>query len=38
VKNLLEEAGFKLLSSYDTFTFNKYGRSSDRINFTAVKK
>jgi ubiquinone/menaquinone biosynthesis C-methylase UbiE len=38
VKDLLEEAGFKLLSSYDAFTFNKCGRSSDRINFTAVKK
>ncbi|MGB9595141.1 MAG: class I SAM-dependent DNA methyltransferase [Candidatus Poribacteria bacterium] len=38
VKNLLSEAEFKLLSSYDAFTFNKCGRSSDRINFTAVKK
>ena len=38
VKNLLEQAGFKLLSSFDAFSFNKWGKSSERINFTAVKK
>ena len=37
VKNLLEQTGFKLLSSFDSFSFNKWGRSSERINFTAVK-
>jgi len=38
IKSLLEETGFKLLSSFDAFTFNRWGRTSERINFTAVKK
>jgi ubiquinone/menaquinone biosynthesis C-methylase UbiE len=38
VKTILEKTGFKLLSSFDAFSFTKWGRSSERINFTAVKK
>jgi ubiquinone/menaquinone biosynthesis C-methylase UbiE len=38
IKRLLEEADYKLLSSFDAFTFNRWGRTSERINFTAVKK
>ena len=38
IKKLLEQTGYKLLSSFDAFTFNRWGRTSDRINFTAVKK
>lgn len=37
IKRLLEEADYKLLSSFDAFTFNRWGRTSERINFTAVK-
>ncbi len=35
VSSLLKTTGFKLLSAYDMYTFNKWTRSSDRINFTA---
>lgn len=38
VKKLLDEAGFKMLSAFESFTFDKWRRSSERINFTAVKK
>lgn len=38
IKELLEQTGYKLLSSFDAFTFNKWGKTSERINFTAVKK
>lgn len=38
VKKLLNDANFKMLSAFDAFTFNKWGRSSERVNFTAVKK
>lgn len=38
IKRLLEQTGYKLLSSFDAFTFNKWGKISERINFTAVKK
>jgi ubiquinone/menaquinone biosynthesis C-methylase UbiE len=38
IERLLEETGYRLLSSFDAFTFNKWGRISDRINFTAVKR
>ena len=34
VNSLLKATGFKLLSAYDMYTFNKWNRSSDRINFT----
>jgi ubiquinone/menaquinone biosynthesis C-methylase UbiE len=37
VKNALETAGFELLSSFDCYTFNKWHKFSDRINFTARK-
>ena len=35
VSSLLKATGYKLLSAYDMYTFNKWNRSSDRINFTA---
>lgn len=35
INNLLKDSGFKMLSAYDMYTFNKWNRSSDRINFTA---
>ena len=38
VKKLLDEAGFKMLSAFESFTFDKWRKSSERINFTAVKK
>jgi ubiquinone/menaquinone biosynthesis C-methylase UbiE len=37
VEKELERAGFKLLSAFDAFTFRKWGRDSDRINFVARK-
>jgi len=37
IKKALEQTGYKLLSAYDTFTFNRWHRNSDRINFTACK-
>ncbi len=37
IKKLLEQTGYKLLSSFDAFTFNKWHKTSERINFTAVK-
>ena len=38
IEKLLDQTGYKLLSSFDAFTFNRWGRTSDRINFTAVKR
>ena len=38
IKKLLDKTGYKLLSSFDAFTFNKWNKLSERINFTAVKK
>lgn len=35
VNRLLKDSGYKLLSAFDMYTFNKWHRSSDRINFTA---
>ncbi len=35
IDKLLKDTGFKRLSAYDMYTFNKWSRSSDRINFTA---
>ena len=37
VEEELKKAGFKLLSAFDAFTFRKWGKDSDRINFTARK-
>ncbi|MBD3184393.1 methyltransferase domain-containing protein [Candidatus Poribacteria bacterium] len=37
MKKMLDDSGFKLLSSFDAFTFNRWGRTSERINLTAVK-
>jgi ubiquinone/menaquinone biosynthesis C-methylase UbiE len=37
IKELLEQTGYKLLSSFDAFSFNRWGRISERINFTAMK-
>lgn len=34
VKALLKAAGYKTLSIYDMYTFNRWNRYSDRINFT----
>ena len=38
IKKLLEQTGYKLLSSFDAFSFSRWGRISERINFTAVKE
>jgi len=38
IKRFLEQTGYELLSSFDAFSFNKWGKISERINFTAVKK
>lgn len=38
IKRFLEQTGYKLLSSFDAFTFNRWGKLSERINFTAVKE
>ena len=38
IKELLEQTGYKLISAFDAFTFNKWNKMSERINFTAVKK
>ncbi|MCG9128398.1 class I SAM-dependent methyltransferase [Candidatus Poribacteria bacterium] len=35
VDNALESSGFKMLSACDMYTFNRWTRNSDRINFTA---
>lgn len=35
VNELLKDAGYKMLSVFNMYTFNKWSRSSDRINFTA---
>jgi len=37
VKQLLDDTGYKMLSAYDMFTFNRWNRNSNRINFTARK-
>ena len=38
VSNALKTAGYKMLSALDMYTFSKWNRSSDRINFTAQLK
>ena len=38
VKKLLKQTGYKVLSAYDMYTFNRWNRHSDRINFTARKE
>jgi ubiquinone/menaquinone biosynthesis C-methylase UbiE len=38
IKRFLEQTGYKLLSSFDAFSFNRWGKASERINFTAVKE
>ena len=38
VKKLLKKTGYKMLSAYDMYTFNRWSRHSDRINFTARKE
>lgn len=35
VNELLKASDYKMLSAYDMYTFNRWNRSSDRINFTA---
>ena len=35
VKDMLNTAGYESLSAYDMYTFNRWNRESDRINFTA---
>jgi ubiquinone/menaquinone biosynthesis C-methylase UbiE len=37
VKKILNDTGYKMLSAYDMYTFNRWNRHSDRINFTARK-
>lgn len=38
VSNALKTAGYNMLSALDMYTFSKWNRSSDRINFTAQLK
>lgn len=38
VEKTLKRTGFNMLSAFDCFTFNRWHRNSDRINFTARKK
>jgi len=38
LKDLLEQNGYKMLSAFECFTFNKWNRNSERINITAVKR
>ena len=38
VKRLLKQTGYKMLSAYDMYTFSRWNRHSDRINFTARKE
>ena len=38
IKRFLEQTGYNLLSSFDAFSFNRWSKVSERINFTAVKK
>jgi hypothetical protein len=35
VNDLLKGSGYKPMSAYDMYTFNRWNRYSDRINFTA---
>lgn len=35
VNQLLQKTGYKMLSAFDIYTFNRWTRNSDRINFTA---
>ncbi len=35
IEGLLKASGYKALSAFDMYTFNKWSRHSDRINFTA---
>jgi ubiquinone/menaquinone biosynthesis C-methylase UbiE len=38
VKKILNQTGYKMLSAYDIYTFARWNRHSDRINFTAQKE
>lgn len=38
IKKMLNETGYRLLSSFDAFSFSRWNRISERINFTAVKE
>ena len=38
IKKLLKQTGYKILSAYDMYTFNRWSRHSDRINFIARKE
>ncbi|MFC1717236.1 class I SAM-dependent DNA methyltransferase [Candidatus Poribacteria bacterium] len=38
IRKLLDQTGYNLLSSFDAFSFNRWSKISERINFTAVKK
>jgi ubiquinone/menaquinone biosynthesis C-methylase UbiE len=38
VKKILHQTGYKMLSAHDMYTFNRWTRHSDRINFTAKKE
>ncbi len=38
VKKLLKQTGYRMLSAYDMYTFSRWNRHSDRINFTARKE
>jgi len=38
VEKTLKSTGFKMLSAFDCFSFHRWHRNSDRINFTARKK
>lgn len=37
IEDLLEKAGYKVLSAFDAFSTRKWNKNSDRINFTARK-
>ena len=37
VKKILHDSGYKVLGAYDMFTFNRWNRHSNRINFIARK-
>ena len=37
VKECLNNTGYKMLSAYDMYTFNRWSRNADRINFSAQK-
>ena len=35
VNQLLKKTGYKMLSAFDMYTFSRWNRNSDRVNFTA---